>query len=272
VAMQDLNPVRRQPERREHDVVRDRQDPLHEQSQRLSPVSSCPSMQTGYGCGSSTYSRPRWPDPRGSGVRMRGVLLSAVIERFLVLASRNRADPRLPAGSTPRVTSESNRYRSPAEVWQSKNLTSRHMSAPFYGCGIQQLLKPAGIDRLRIDLQRVARGAMVYGRPLTEPVPQSRDVLLQRLHRAARLIAAPERLEQGIGRDRLGRVQREHDEQRPLLGTVEPNWRARNLDLERPQQLHGDFPAHGLKAPTPNGQSIVTPGTAHIGTRAREHG
>jgi hypothetical protein len=162
------------------------------QSQRLSPVSSCPSMQTGYGCGSSTYSRPRWPDPRGSGVRMRGVLLSAVIERFLVLVSRNRADPRLPAGSTPRVTSESNRYRSPAEVWQSKNLTSRHMSAPFYGCGIQQLLEPAGIDRLRIDLQRVARGAMVYGRSLTEPVPQSRDVLLQRLHRAARLIAAPE--------------------------------------------------------------------------------
>src|SRR5215204_1060327 len=135
---------------------------------------------------------------------------------------------------------------------------------------LQQLLEPAGIDRLGIDLQRIAGGVMVHGHSLAEPVAKSGDVLLQRLQRAGRLIPAPESLEQGIRGDGLRRVHGEHDEQRALLDTVEPNGRTRNLDLERPEHLDGDFPAHSLVPPSSDGQSIVTLAASERGPRARE--
>jgi hypothetical protein len=61
-------------------------------------------------------------------------------------------------------------------------------------------------------------------------------LLLERLHRAAGLIVAPESLGESVRRDGLRRVQRQCDEQRPLFDTVEPNRGARNLDLERPKR------------------------------------
>ena len=87
----------------------------------------------------------------------------------------------------------------------------RHSGAPH------EFLESAAVDRVRIDLQRVARPAMAHRRVVTEPPAQARDLLLQGLHRAGRDLLSPEVLQQLVGRHRVGRMQRQRDKHPALL-------------------------------------------------------
>ena len=109
----------------------------------------------------------------------------------------------------------------------------------------QQRLEAAAVDRLALDLQRVARRAPADRQPLAQARPQARDLLLQRLVAAVRRLVAPHRLDQLVDRHRLRRPQRERDEEPPLLGAFELHAAARDRDLQRPQQPDLDSRAHG---------------------------
>ena len=76
------------------------------------------------------------------------------------------------------------------------------------------------------------------GDVVAEALAQPGDLLLQRLHRAARGGVAPQRLDQVVDADRLGRPERERAEEGALLGTHELHRRPGDPDLERAEHLH----------------------------------
>ena len=106
---------------------------------------------------------------------------------------------------------------------------------------LQEGLEPVGIDGLWVDDQRVAGGLVAHGGPVTQPLAEARDLLLERRHCARRELVAPEGVEQLVDRNRCGRPQGQHHEQPPLLDAVEADELARNLDLERTQQPDVDL-------------------------------
>ena len=87
-------------------------------------------------------------------------------------------------------------------------------------------LEAAHVEVVRRDAQLVAAPARedLGGVPVTgsvEQLAQPRNVLLEHLRRARRRLLAPQRLDQLVGRHGPVRVQREHGQQRALLGGAE---------------------------------------------------
>ena len=101
---------------------------------------------------------------------------------------------------------------------------------------LQQRLEAAAVDRLAVDLQRVARRAPADRELLANARAQARDLLLQRLVAILGRYAAPDGLGQLVDRHRFRRPQRERDEEPPLFGALEFDWAVLGRDFERTQQ------------------------------------
>ena len=104
--------------------------------------------------------------------------------------------------------------------------------------GRQQRLEAAAVDRVALDLQRVAGRAPAHRQLLADPRAQARDLLLQRLVAAVRRLVAPDGLDELVDRHGLRRPQRQRDEQPPLLGAFELDVG----DFQRSQQPDLDVP------------------------------
>src|SRR5262249_47418270 len=110
---------------------------------------------------------------------------------------------------------------------------------------VEKLLEAGGGDRTRGGLQGGARRPLAQPRSLPQLTAQARDLLLQGLNRAPRNRVAPQRLEQVVARDDLGRTQRQEREEPALLDAFELDALTRLLDLHRAEQPDLDHRAHG---------------------------
>ena len=108
----------------------------------------------------------------------------------------------------------------------------------------QQVLEAMGVDRVGLDAERVAGRPAVERRRRPEPRAQARDLLLQGLYAVAGGVVGPQRLDQRVDPDGLGRAQRERSEQRALFGAIELDGSLRHLHVEGAQQLDFDSRAH----------------------------
>ena len=106
-------------------------------------------------------------------------------------------------------------------------------------CAGHQPLEALRIDIVGIEPQLVSactgdeRGAVAAR---LERSAQPRDIGLQRLRRRRRRIRTPKALDQAVGRDGLGRIEREDREQRARLRTAEGHRPPIDADLHGSQE------------------------------------
>ena len=106
--------------------------------------------------------------------------------------------------------------------------------------GRGELFEAACIDSLRVELERVAAAAR-RDRVAAERLAQLRDVDLDDLRGRLGSGAVPELLDEPVGGDRLGRMEREQRQQSLLASRSERHRGARAADAERSEDVDGEI-------------------------------